>query len=185
MEQPDPRVLRKAQRGDAQAFTTLVRQYESRLFNFILRSVQVRTLAEDLMQDVLMRVHESLPRFRGGSFTTWLFEIAKNRVIDEHRSGRDRLRSTVPLELVATVGVETKIGVEEQLDAIWGVIAGLAWDIRVPLLLREIAGLSYTEIAETLGLPISTVRWRIFVARQELVQGLHDLEHPVAIDAMS
>jgi RNA polymerase sigma-70 factor (ECF subfamily) len=87
----------------------------------------------------------------------------------------------VPLELVATAAVETKIGVEEQLDAIWGVIAGLAWEIRVPLLLREIAGLSYTEIAETLGLPISTVRWRIFVARQELVQGLRDLEYTVAI----
>jgi len=181
VDQPDPRVLRKAQRGDAQAFATLVRQYESRLFNYILRAVQERALAEDLMQDVLLRVHESLPRFRGGSFTTWLFEIAKNRVIDEHRSGRDRARSTVPLELVATVGVETKIGVEEQLDAIWAVIAGLDSDLRVPLLLREIAGHSYTEIAETLELPISTVRWRIFVARQELLQGLHDLEYTVAI----
>jgi RNA polymerase sigma-70 factor, ECF subfamily len=181
MEQPDPRLLRKAQRGDAQAFARIVRQYETRLFNFIFRSVQERALAEDLMQEVLLRVHESLPGFRGGSFTTWLFEIAKNRVIDEHRSARDRPRASVPLELVTTPGVETTIGVEEQVEAIWALIATLESDIRVPLLLREIAGLSYAEIAETLGLPLSTVRWRIFIARQALVSGLGQLDEVVAV----
>ena len=181
MEQPDPRLLRKAQRGDAHAFARIVRQYEARLFSFIFRSVQERALAEDLMQEVLLRVHESLPGFRGGSFTTWLFEIAKNRVIDEHRSARDRLRASVPLELVTTPGVETTIGVEEQVEAIWAVIATLESDIRVPLLLREIAGLSYAEIAETLGLPLSTVRWRIFIARQALLSGLDELDEVVAV----
>src|SRR5262249_24124535 len=152
----------KAQHGDAQAFARIVRQYETRLFNFIFRSVQERALAEDLMQEVLLRVHESLPGFRGGSFTTRLVGIPQKRVLREPQSARDRLRASVPLELVTTPGVETRIGVEEQVEAIWAVIATLASDIRVPLLLREIAGLSYAEIAETLALPLSTVRWRIF-----------------------
>src|SRR5262249_5699077 len=125
MEQPDPRLLRKAQHGDAQAFARIVRRYETRLFNFSFLSVHGLSLSEELMQEVLQRVHESLPGFRGGSFTTWLFEIAKNRVIDEHRSARDRLRASVPLELVTTPGVETRIGVEEQVEAIWAVIATL------------------------------------------------------------
>src|ERR1051325_3133145 len=92
MEQPDPQTLRKARGGDERAFTTIARHYESPLYRFILRSLHDRALAEELTQDILLRAYKGLPGFKGASFTTWPFGIAKNRLIDEVRSSRRRVR---------------------------------------------------------------------------------------------
>jgi RNA polymerase sigma-70 factor (ECF subfamily) len=172
MEQPDPQTLRKARRGDERAFTAIVRQYEGPLFRFVVRSLHDRARAEELTQDILLRAYKGLPGFNGASFTTWLFEIAKNRLIDEVRSSRRRVR-LAPLEAADDArAVEGPTGAHELLDALWAAIGELALELRIPLLLREIAGLRYAEIAATLRLPPSTVRWRIFVARQRLVEVL-------------
>jgi RNA polymerase sigma-70 factor (ECF subfamily) len=176
MEQPDPQTLREARRGDERAFGVIVRQYESPLFKFILRSLHDHALAEELTQDILLRAYKGLPRFKGASFTTWLFEIAKNRLIDEVRSSRRRVR-VVPLEAADDAQADDgPPGNHEPLDALWAAIGGLTLELRMPLLLREIAGLRYAEIAATLRLPVSTVRWRIFVARQQLVDALASSE---------
>jgi RNA polymerase sigma-70 factor, ECF subfamily len=175
IEQPDATILRKARRGDERAFAVIVRQYESRLFSYILRSVQDWALAEELMQDVLLRVYRALPGFTGESFTSWLFEIAKNRVIDEHRLRVRHPRAIVPLDAAATAEtVDGNLGVREPLERIWAAIAELRLDLQTPLLLREIAGMSYAEIADMLGLSLPTVRWRIFLARQQLLELLRN-----------
>jgi RNA polymerase sigma-70 factor (ECF subfamily) len=173
MEQPDPQTLRKARRGDERAFAVIVRQYEGPLFKFILRSLHDRALAEELTQDILLRAYKGLPGFNGAAFTTWLFEIAKNRLIDEIRCSRRRL-PVVPLEAADSAQAvdDAAPGTGEPLDALWAAMGELALELRMPLLLREIAGLRYAEIAATLTLPLSTVRWRIFVARQQLVESL-------------
>jgi len=176
MEQPDPQTLRKARRGDERAFGLIVRQYEGALFRFILRTLHDAAVAEELTQDILLRAYKGLSGFNGASFTTWLFEIAKNRLIDELRSNRRRVR-VVPLEAADNVhAVYGSTATGEPLDALWAAIGELALELRMPLLLREIAGLRYAEIAATLTLPLSTVRWRIFVARQQLVESLRDGE---------
>src|SRR5206468_8230652 len=85
--QPDFGVLRKAQRGDERAFSIIVRAYQVPVFNYVLRLVGDRSLAEDLTQEVFLRVYQGLPKFSLRSkFTTWLFQVTKNRVLDELRA---------------------------------------------------------------------------------------------------
>ena len=90
LEQPDPDVLRRAQRGDERAFALILRAYETPIFNYVYRVVGDRALAEDLTQEVFVRVFQALPRFSlRCKFTTWLFQVTKNRVLEavEHSDG--------------------------------------------------------------------------------------------------
>src|SRR5215212_8547561 len=99
LEQPDPDVLRRAQRGDERAFATIVGSYETPIFNYILRLTGDRNLAEELTQEVFLRVFQGLPRFsQRCKFTTWLFQVTKNRVLDELRARERRPRATVNLD---------------------------------------------------------------------------------------
>ncbi len=94
IQQPDMAVIRRAQRGDERAFALIVRAYEAPIFNYVLRMVGDRALAEDLTQDVFLRVFRGLRGYsRRARFTTWLFQVAKNRVIDEMRAAERRPRS--------------------------------------------------------------------------------------------
>src|ERR1035437_4751578 len=99
IQQPDMAVIRRAQRGDERAFALIVRAYEAPIFNYVLRMVGDRTLAEDLTQDVFLHVFRGLRGFsRRARFTTWLFQVAKNRVIDEMRAVERRPRTLVAIE---------------------------------------------------------------------------------------
>ena len=99
LTQPDLGVLRKAQRGDERAFTILVRAYERPVYNYVLRLVGNRDMAEDLTQEVFLRVYQGLPGFSLRSrFTTWLFQVTKNRVLDELRALERRPRAVVTLD---------------------------------------------------------------------------------------
>ena len=99
LTQPDPGVLRKAQKGDERAFSLILRAYEVPVFNYVLRLVGDRSLAEDLTQEVFLRVFQGLPRFSLRSkFTTWLFQVTKNRVLDELRAVERRPRAVVALD---------------------------------------------------------------------------------------
>ncbi len=100
LPQPDYGVLRKAQRGDERAFSIIVRAYQVPVYNYVLRLVgNDRSLAEDLTQEVFLRVYQGLPRFSLRSkFTTWLFQVTKNRVLDELRATERRPRSVMDIE---------------------------------------------------------------------------------------
>jgi RNA polymerase sigma-70 factor (ECF subfamily) len=169
LPQPDDEVVRRAQRGDAVAFTELVRLYEEPLFNYVLRLVNDRGLAEDLTQEVLLRVHQSLPGFSFRSkFTTWLFQVAKNRVFDEYRA-RDRRPRTVELDAVHPLfATDAPAESLETVEALWSAIDNLKVDMKEALLLREVVGLSYLEIAECLDVSLAIVKWRIFKARDDV-----------------
>src|SRR5512133_1272894 len=146
LAQPDPGVLRKAQRGDERAFSLILRAYETPVFNYVLRLVGGnRSLAEDLTQEVFLRVYQGLPKFSLRSkFTTWLFQVTKNRVLD------------APIERL------------EEIDALWRAVEDLSTDLKMALLLRDVVGLSYTEIADSLEITLATVKWRIYKAREEV-----------------
>ena len=93
LPQPDLGVLRKAQRGDERAFSIIVRTYEQPVYNYVLRLTGDRSLSEDLTQEVFLRVFQGLPSFSLRSrFTTWLFQVTKNRVLDELRAIERRPR---------------------------------------------------------------------------------------------
>jgi RNA polymerase sigma-70 factor, ECF subfamily len=168
--QPDFGVLRKAQRGDERAFTIIVRMYEVPVFNYVLRLVGERALAEDLTQEVFLRVFQGLPSFSLRSrFTTWLFQVTKNRVLDELRASERRPRATLTLEDVPPLEVvDAPLEHIEAMDAIWRAIEELNVDLKMALLLRDVVGLSYTEIADALEITLATVKWRIYKAREEV-----------------
>jgi RNA polymerase sigma-70 factor (ECF subfamily) len=170
LQQPDLGVLRKAQRGDERAFTLIVRTYETPVYNYVLRLVNDRVLAEDLTQEVFLRVFQGLPKFSLRSkFTTWLFQVTKNRVLDELRASERRPRLTVALEDIPPLEVvDAPAERQEAIDAVWRSVRELNVDLKMALLLRDIVGLSYTEIADSLEITLATVKWRIYKAREEV-----------------
>lgn len=173
LQQPDRAVLRRAQRGDEQAFAVIVHSYERLVFTYVLRIVGDRTLAEDLTQEIFLRIYQGLPRFSlRSTFTTWLFQVAKNRVLDELRAIERRPRGVniddvPPLELLDQTF--ERVGT---IDALWAAVAVLNGDLKTALLLRDVVGLSYAEIADALEVTLATVKWRIFKAREEVQSAL-------------
>src|SRR5690349_24731216 len=135
-----------------------------------MRLVGDRALAEDLTQEVFIRVFQGLPKFSLRSkFTTWLFQVTKNRVLDELRASERRPRALVaiddapPLEVV-----DAPLEQIEMIDALWTAIEELNTDLKMALLLRDVVGLSYNEIADSLETTLATVKWRIFKAREDV-----------------
>jgi RNA polymerase sigma-70 factor, ECF subfamily len=174
LEQPDPDVLRRAQRGDERAFALILRAYETPIFNYIYRIVGDRPLAEDLTQDVFVRVFQALPKFSlRCKFTTWLFQVTKNRVLDELRARERRPQSVLAIEDAPRLElVDPPVERLETIEALWRAVGELNPDLKMALLLRDIAGLPYNEIADSLEITLATVKWRIFKAREEVQQAL-------------
>jgi RNA polymerase sigma-70 factor (ECF subfamily) len=170
LPQPDPAILRKAQRGDERAFAIIVRAYETPVYNYILRLTGDRALAEDLVQEVFLRVFQGLPRFSlRCKFTTWLFQVTKNRVLDELRAVERRPRSAATLDDIPPLEiVDQPVERLEAIDAVWRAVNALNVDLKMALLLRDVVGLSYNEIADSLEVTLATVKWRIFKAREDV-----------------
>ena len=170
LPQPDHLLLRKAQKGDERAFQTILETYEGPVYNYVLRMVGDRTLAEDLTQEIFLRIYQGLAGFSlRCRFTTWLFQVAKNRVLDELRARERKPQSVVTLEdLPPLEVVDAPPERVEAIDAVWRAVALLNPDLKMALLLRDVVGLSYTEIADALEITLATVKWRIFKAREEV-----------------
>jgi RNA polymerase sigma-70 factor, ECF subfamily len=170
LPQPEPGILRKAQRRDERAFCVIVRAYEVPVYNYVLRLVGDRALAEDLTQEVFLRVYQGLPNFSLRSkFTTWLFQVTKNRVLDELRASERRPRSNIALDDLPPLEVlDAPFERLEAIDALWRAVENLNVDLKMALLLRDVVGMSYTEIADSLEITLATVKWRIYKAREEV-----------------
>jgi RNA polymerase sigma-70 factor (ECF subfamily) len=174
LTQPDLALLRKAQRGDERAFAEIVRMYERPVYNYVIRLIGNRDLAEDLTQEVFLRVYQGLPGFSLRSrFTTWLFQVTKNRVLDELRALERRPRSVATLDDLPMLDVvDQPIERTETIDALWRAIELLNVDLKMALLLRDVVGFSYIEIADSLEVTLATVKWRIYKAREEVAAAL-------------
>jgi len=166
----DFETVRMAQRGDRAAFEALVLAHQTRVFNYALRLLGDRSLAEDVTQEVFLRVFQALPTFAFRCrFTTWLFQVTKNRVLDELQAIDRRPHHLVELDDVPSLEmVDAKFERRETVAEVWQAIDGLSTDLKMPLLLRDVVGLSYPEIAETLEITLPTVKWRIFHARESV-----------------
>ena len=173
-------VIRRVQRGDANAFEYLVAAYEKNVYNLALRMTGSPEDAEDMAQEAFLKAYSSLDSFRGDSkFSVWLYRIVSNVCLDFLR--RQKKRQSFSLSMEDDDGEETELELpdlsrlpEEELekkltrDAVRRGLAQLPEDARQILLLREIHGLSYEEIGEALGLEPGTVKSRIFRARKKL-----------------
>jgi len=163
-------VVLRARRGDQAAFAQIVSLYQKPIFNYVLRMLGDREVAEEVTQDVFLRVHQNLERFSfRAKFTTWLFRIAKNRALDELRSD-PRRQPRAELEEDTIAVDDAPVERSETIDAIWRAVEELPDDLRTALLLRDVAGFSYAEIMEIAEASLPTVKWRIFRARELVAQ---------------
>jgi len=174
MADPEYALIRAIAEGDHQAFERLVKRYQNPLCNFVYRYVGDRGTAEDITQEVFMRVYRSASRFfPKARVSSWLFKIALNLSLNElKRRQRQRLdemvvhdeqgyRSADAASLPATPGHASEEEIMATLDKLSG-------KQRAALLLRVNEGLSYREIGETLGLSVQSVEALIFRARRQL-----------------
>ncbi len=173
-DDPERDLLPAALAGDLDAFEELVRRYQGRIVRFVRTLIGRADDAEDLAQEVFVRVHRALSRCRGQSwFRTWLYTVATN-VARTHRhtrkreetvwvdSGHDETTSFDPPDVADFEAAWlTRDTIERALDQ-------LPQELRVAVTLRDVHGLEYRDIAETMGVPIGTVESRIFRARQRL-----------------
>lgn len=171
-------VVRAAQ-GDQDAFGVLIRRYQHRLVNFIGVMIGDRSEAEDVAQDAFLKAFQGLDRFRGSSsFKTWLYQIALN-VARTHVSRR-RARAGLSSERDPGEALDQAIGaedIERQLidrDRLDRALGALPEEWREVVVLRDIEGLDYKEIAAALDMPMGTVESRLFRARARLREALGD-----------
>lgn len=176
---PDLDLVPAAAQGDADAFEALVRRYQSRVIGLARSYTRNQSDAEDLAQEVFVRIYRSLGRFRGeSSFRTWLYKVALNVTRSAH--ARRRRQQSVwgdsgagqtdpPEPQTGTPDVETSL---VRREAIERALADLPDDLREAVMLRDVHGLEYREIARATGAPIGTVETRIFRGRQRLRRSL-------------
>lgn len=175
---PDRVLVEEANAGNRDAFETLVRRYQHRLVNYAHAIVRDTGEAEDVAQETFIRAYRSLGRFRGESaFKTWLYTIATNtaRTALERRGRRARVgdqsldddAQTLTAEQVPAGGADAEASLVTR-DAIDRALSELSTDLRVAVVLRDVEGLDYKEIAAVTGAPIGTVESRIFRARRRL-----------------
>lgn len=177
----DTTLVARAQAGDGAAFRQLVERHQRRVFQLVLGIVKDREEAMDVVQDTFVKVHQNLPGFKGdAAFTTWTHRIAYNLAIDSvRRTGRVQ-RVSVDETTLTDEGEQhdpyavnspspQKAALRGELaEEIQRALAHLSENHRSILLLRELDGLSYEELSETLGIPKGTVMSRLFHARQKL-----------------
>ena len=180
----DDELMERYRSGDENAFTLLVRRHQQPLINFIARYINDRDGAEDLAQETFIRIFKAARRYKPGQahFKTWMYHIAsnlcKNELRNRGRRNRYRVDSVVDgngdseqIDLIenapADVSSQPDVALErkELHEAIQRAIAELPEQYRVPLVLRDLQGLSYDEISETLELRSGTTKSRINRAR--------------------
>jgi len=173
----DPDLVRQALGGDPDAFANLVRRHHPDILGLCISMLHDASLADDAAQEAFLKAYRSLDKFRmDSSFSTWLYRIASNTCLDFlRRKGRERSQSLDSLqegeerrvrELFAAQP-EAPVS-EEDADLLERVLARLPEDYRLILTLREIQGLDYKELAETLDCSLDAVKARLKRARQRL-----------------
>jgi RNA polymerase sigma-70 factor, ECF subfamily len=182
----DDSLVRDARRGDARAFRTLVERYQRRVYQLALGMVKDSDEAMDITQETFVRVHRYLPSFKGeSSFFTWTYRIATNLCLDSaRRRGRSErvemdesdaeIEARMDPPSAAFAGPQRAALNSELKAKIDDALASLSENHRAILLLREVEGLSYEELAHALGIRKGTVMSRLFHARLKMQRKLRE-----------
>jgi RNA polymerase sigma-70 factor (ECF subfamily) len=183
----DQQLVERVQAGDKAAFDLLVRKYQHRVLKLVSRFVSDAAEAEDVAQEAFLKAYRALASFRGDSaFYTWLYRIAintaKNALVSNRRRPVDfdlDLQDPEQYDRHARLKEgDTPEGVlltEEIRSVVEKAMEQLPEDLRTAIVLRELEGLSYEEIAEAMDCPVGTVRSRIFRAREAIDKKLKPL----------
>ncbi len=194
-EATDEMLMVRYQRGDREAFATLVRRYKTPIYNFVLRQIRQPALSEDVTQDVFMRVVQNAAEFKHEArFSTWLYTIARNLCIDQLRKlshrrhpsldapagGRNSGDAPPLVESVADThpraSVERSVAATQVAGRIVAAVEALPDEQREVFLLREIANLPFKDIANITGVGENTVKSRMRYALDRLQDALSEFE---------
>ena len=178
----DGRVIEACRQGDRAAFQLLFETYKDKVFSIAVYSSGDRSLAEDVTQQVFLKLFTAIRQFRGDSeFTTWLYRLVVNACLDERR----RRRKLLPWgETVAMRNSSEKKPQEKQYarlevaEAVREAIGELKPKFRLPILLKYVEGLSYEEIASVMGCSRGTVASRLNRGHSQLAKRLSHLNNP-------
>jgi RNA polymerase sigma-70 factor, ECF subfamily len=184
----DLQLVERVRQGDQRAFGLLVEKYQRKLMRLLSRMVRDPHEIEDIAQEAFIKAYRALPQFRGdAAFYTWLYRIAVNTA-KNYLSSRGRSMPTVsdqamndedePDERLVAQDIstpETELLSKQVAIAVNQAVDALPEELRQAITLREIEGLSYEEIAETMACPIGTVRSRIFRAREAIAAKLRPI----------
>jgi RNA polymerase sigma-70 factor, ECF subfamily len=177
VHEPEPALIRAAAAGDRAAFERIVRDQQVHVWRFLRRLLGDATLAEDVAQETFLRVYTRLDTFNfEAKFTTWMFQIARNAGLDALRARDRRSRLSANAERVPVAPPTTpdvRVEVQAALDS-------LPPALRTALLMVEVLGLRYREVAEVLEVAEGTVKSRVFHARLRLHQWAVESEHEAA-----
>jgi RNA polymerase sigma-70 factor (ECF subfamily) len=187
VEQTDLELVRRAQRGERGAFDLLVLRYQHKVVKLVARLLRDPTEAEDVAQEAFVKAYRALGSFRGDSaFYTWLYRIAVNtgrnamasrrrRPLDYEADLSETEQADVDSRLRHSDTPEAAVLSEEIHATVNHAVAALPEDLRTAIILREVEGLSYEEIAAAMDCPVGTVRSRIFRAREAIDRSLAPL----------
>src|SRR5882672_4451255 len=172
-----PGLLERLRAGDARAFEELVIAYQHRVFGVALRMLGNRAEAEELAQEVFLRVHQAIAEFRGDAkLSTWLYAIASRLCLNRLTSGERRMarggEETLTRLASGHASPADELERSELEAALHRAIAELSEERRIVVVLRDLEGLSYEEIAAALELELGTVRSRLHRARMDLKEKL-------------
>lgn len=185
--QVDQLLVERVQKGDKQAFDLLIKKYQHRIVSLVSRYVGDQTEALDVAQEAFIKAYRAIDRFRGDSaFYTWLYRIAintaKNWLVARKRrppssdiDAADAEQYDIESRLKEQGTPENELMREEIQRTVFDTIAVLPDDLRTAIMLREMEGMSYEDIAITMDCPIGTVRSRIFRAREAIDEKLRPL----------
>jgi len=183
----DQRLVDRVKEGDKKAFDVLVLKYQHKIVKLVMRYIRDPTEALDVSQEAFIKAYRALPKFRGDSaFYTWLYRIAintaKNHIVSMNRKPLDYdldPQNSDGYEIQSKLrdddSPEKILQREELREALEEAIDSLPEELRVAIVLREVDGLSYEEIAETMECPVGTVRSRIFRARDAIDKSIRPL----------
>lgn len=184
----DQRLVERVQRGDKRAFDLLVVKYQRKLFRLLSRLIRDPAEIEDVAQEAFIKAYRALPNFRGESaFYTWLYRIAintaKNHLVAQGRRAPTQTEAEIEDaenfddgELLRSEDTPDRMLLSKQVaEAVNRAIEQLPGELRTAIVLRELEGLTYEEIAASMNCPIGTVRSRIFRAREAVAAELRPI----------
>lgn len=166
----DEELMEIFKEGDEKGFVELYGRYNRRVFAYCMKMVRSKEHAEDLFQEVFIRVSRKRMRFTGGSFASWLFAIARNLCLNALRDKVIKVQIEDVQEMLMTPADEAEY--DPSLEILREAVDQLPEDLREPLVLRVYNGFSYQEIADITDIKLATVKVRIFRAKQKLYDKL-------------
>ena len=184
----DAELVARVQRGDKQAFDLLVIKYQRKIMRLLSRMIRDPSEIEDVAQEAFIKAYRALPQFRGDSaFYTWLYRIAINTARNWLASNKRRQSKPSSFEgedgetfdeidnLTDNTTPESELASRQIAETVNKAIEDLPEELRTAIVLREIEGMSYEDIAQSMNCPIGTVRSRIFRAREAIAVRLRPM----------